>query len=437
MQASTPCSAKDDCLASAGAAYLKLVEEERHKAFPDLPHPEMSEAKDAVLSGASLAEYVAQLKTVGNKCLAQFLLPAQSLAVCGGAILKGIDARLTRIEMLLAQTSMYSDEVTDKRPWTTLDVIAAIMLIVVSVLLLGTDLNTVATVLVASGVPGMDDKPSAMMWSFVPVGLAIALKSMIYAAPSDLPKRRYTVGVWVFGVMLSIVWTLLFPRCFDPHLGQSTGQIIASASSAADGPSSSMGAWFITIGMLCSGLLAGGCWLTLDAIAAAHRVSRRSVHPLYKRAARDQAALGKWRTRIDLAKGRIDGRVKSIESALARQRKVRHRVRMDQPRLQAPRTSRSSFICDHSRRPGYLRREHWCEIRGKALLPGCPQCRSCCGYKRRVVEIMGVCRVAGDERRRHWEPALRCQRLSRLWRIHLWPVSSRLRSEKGDTIIQL
>lgn len=316
MQASTPCSAKDDCLASAGAAYLKLVEEERHKAFPDLPHPEMSEAKDAVLSGASLAEYVAQLKTVGNKCLAQFLLPAQSLAVCGGAILKGIDARLTRIEMLLAQTSMYSDEVTDKRPWTTLDVIAAIMLIVVSVLLLGTDLNTVATVLVASGVPGMDDKPSAMMWSFVPVGLAIALKSMIYAAPSDLPKRRYTVGVWVFGVMLSIVWTLLFPRCFDPHLGQSTGQIIASASSAADGPSSSMGAWFITIGMLCSGLLAGGCWLTLDAIAAAHRVSRRSVHPLYKRAARDQAALGKWRTRIDLAKGRIDGRVKSIESAL-------------------------------------------------------------------------------------------------------------------------
>jgi len=303
--------------AVAAAHYKKNVEADLARTPPTLDSLDPQTAKDQVVCGGSAQHYEQYVTNLALQPLAPFLSPARALAAAGAALVRNLDSRLVALAVLIAGTTQYQDEVTENKPWTVMDILAAVLLAVVSFALLASDLNTVATVLVASGVPGMTDKVLALLWSLLPVGIAVDVKFLERAVKLDEHKRLYVASTWIVGGGLALVWALLFPRCFDAHLGQSATDLLAAAANPAEAASPSKGYWLITLGMVASGLLAGGCWLTWEAIAASHRVSRRYVNPLFKKLSEDQATLRKARDEVDLARSRIEGRVQSLEAAIA------------------------------------------------------------------------------------------------------------------------
>jgi len=189
---------------------------------------------------------------------------------------------------------------------------------VFSLVLLGVGINTVAQVLLASGVPGFDNPWRCYLFSLTPIGIAFAFKSLRTFVPEARQKMIYTVIIWACGLVFGILWTILFASTF-PALTQSASDIINSINSNSAGSSSGHGnILFIIASILAESLLAAGCWLTIEAIVEKHQPSVRVANPAY---ARTQTDLDHWLKRkyeqLHIA-GKIKGKMDATESARKR-----------------------------------------------------------------------------------------------------------------------
>lgn len=227
----------------------------------------------------------------------------------------GAERHVRELSEIQTQTDRYRECSGESVPWTKFDIVQVGVLAVMSAMLLGVGINTNASVLQSSGIAAFESPWRAILFSFIPVGLAVAVK--VPGSHLSLKSRRlaYTYVVWGLGLVFGFLWAGQFARTF-PNLTQSTAELIDALTrpqaAASDGHSSSS---FILIAMLAEVFLAAGCWLTIQFIAEKHAPAVRTDNPAYLKVQND---LGHWHQRQAENRrlsGLLAGKIRAIDEA--------------------------------------------------------------------------------------------------------------------------
>lgn len=227
---------------------------------------------------------------------------------------EGADRHIHELTAIQNRTDRYREQAEPSAPWTGFDIVQVVVLALMSVVLLAVGINTNASVLQSSGIPVFEDLWRAYLFSFIPVGLAVAVK--VPGSHISLKSRRlaYTYCVWGLGLLFGVVWAVEFARTF-PGMTQSTAEIIASLTDprAGDSDGHANGS-FVLVAMLAEVFLAGGCWLTIQLISEKHAPSSRTDNPAYSKV---QADLTHWQRRQAENRrlaGRLSGKINAINN---------------------------------------------------------------------------------------------------------------------------
>ncbi len=227
----------------------------------------------------------------------------------------GAQRHIEELTRILEHTDRYREQAEPTVPWTNFDIVQIVLLALMSLVLLAVGINTNASVLQSSGIPVFENLWRAYLFSFIPVGLAVAVK--MPGSHIALKSRRlaYTYGVWGLGLLFGVVWAVQFANTF-PGMTQSTADIIASltdpSAGANQGHSNNS---FVLVAMLAEVFLAGGCWLTIQLISEKHAPCTRTDNPAYLKA---QSDLTHWQRRQAENRrlaGILAGKIRAINEA--------------------------------------------------------------------------------------------------------------------------
>lgn len=167
----------------------------------------------------------------------------------------------------------------DPHEWAFASVAKVTLLLLASVVLLGIGIQSVARILMASGVPGFDKPAVAYLFAFVPVAAALALKNLSSAFTTERHRRRYGVAIGLLGVLFGLGWSTLFVLTFPP-IGLSIEQLI-SAVAGATSTGSSSGKPMMLFQLVAEIFLSAGLWLESERIVELHRPAGKLPNPAY------------------------------------------------------------------------------------------------------------------------------------------------------------
>lgn len=227
----------------------------------------------------------------------------------------GAQRHIKELSQILEHTDRYREQAEPTVPWTKFDMVQVGLFALMSIVLLAVGINTNASVLQSSGIPVFENPWRAYLFSFIPVGLALAVK--VPGSHISLKSRRlaYTYWVWGLGLLFGVVWAVQFANTF-PGMTQSTADIIASltgpSAGSGDGHSNNS---FVLVAMLAEVFLAGGCWLTIQLISEKHAPCSRTDNPAYLK---PQSDLTHWQRRQAENRrlaGILAGKIRAINEA--------------------------------------------------------------------------------------------------------------------------
>lgn len=193
-----------------------------------------------------------------------------------------IAAYLTSLKKRATATNPFIDEPGEGTVWTPFDLVKVAVLVLVSVALLTIGVFTVSQILLASGLPGFEDKFRRYLFSGVPVGGAFALKNIGSLLSTDRNRYHFTGFTLIAGVVLAIAWAGLFVSSFESGPMSSAGDILAElmADPGEGDASGDTGSALLFVGLIAEMFLAAGCWLEIERIVMGHRRPRRTPNPL-------------------------------------------------------------------------------------------------------------------------------------------------------------
>ena len=202
----------------------------------------------------------------------------------------GIARHQRELTRVIERTDRYHERLESGTPWTKADRTKVIAFAVASAVLLLVELNTIAQVLMASGVPGFESTFRCYLFSFIPIGLA-----MLFKLPSTFFASRgllmaYIWLVFVAALCFSVYWVVLFAEMF-PGMTMSTADVINSIGQSQPAESTSR---LIVVAILAEALTAGVLWLAMEVIADKHEPASREDSPAFLKTQRD---LDHWQRR--------------------------------------------------------------------------------------------------------------------------------------------
>jgi hypothetical protein len=219
--------------------------------------------------------------------------------------LSGLERGLSRIAK---DTDPYLYKSAEGKPWTWGARLSVASLVILSLVMIAVGLNTVAVVLMNSGLRGFEDPARAYLFSLVILGVAAGLKSLQHFLKSDSDKRVYSIGGWSFGLALGLTWAVLFARIFDGMAIDAATLINGLTSSGATEPPRNGYGWcLILAGLLAEAFLAAGSWLTVEAIAKHHQSQERFPNQAHAQAMRDLSRVSEARLEAGHWLGRVRG----------------------------------------------------------------------------------------------------------------------------------
>jgi len=230
--------------------------------------------------------------------------------------MQGVGQQQKDTSHILKQTPRYLEQMQQSTPWTRFSKIEIGVLLMVSCALLAVGINTIAQVLMASGIRGFDNPWRCYVFSLIPIGLAFGLKYLRRSVPEQFRKRVYPTIIWTVGLFLGVLWALLFASIF-PSITQSVDQIInsLSANSTVSESGTAVGIAFILISILAEACLAAGCWLTIEGIVEHHQSPIRIDNPAFKKV---QSDVDFWTLRkyeLQELSAKIEGKLHALDEA--------------------------------------------------------------------------------------------------------------------------
>lgn len=234
------------------------------------------------------------------------------------ADLDGITRHITELSCINDNTKRYQEFLMESVPWTRFSRIQVIVLACFSLLLLAVGINTIAQVLLASGIPGFESAWRCYLFSVIPIGLAFAFKCLRSLIGSPRGQLIYTLGIWLGGLGFGLFWTVLFAQTF-PAMTQSTPDLINRlSSSGTTNTGGSSGYILIVVSILAESLLAAGSWLTIQDIVAQHQPSLRVDSPAFEKTQHDLDHWLRRRCEQEDIRGKLQGKIEAIEEARVR-----------------------------------------------------------------------------------------------------------------------
>lgn len=235
------------------------------------------------------------------------------------ADLDGITRHVTELSSINDNTRRYQEFLIESMPWTKFSRIQVIVLVCFSILLLAVGINTIAQVLMASGIPGFESAWRCYLFSLIPIGLAFAFKCLRSLIASPRGQLFYTLGIWLGGLGFGLFWTVLFAQTF-PAMTQSTADLINNLSSSGTTAhsSGSSGYALIVVSILAESLLAAGSWLTIQDIVTQHQPSLRVDNPAFEKTQHDLDHWLRRRYEQEDIRGKLGGKIDAVEEARVR-----------------------------------------------------------------------------------------------------------------------
>jgi hypothetical protein len=227
----------------------------------------------------------------------------------------GIAAMEQRQNRRLHGTEPYIDHHSPGRPWTWGARWSVAFLLTFSFIMIGVGINTIAQVLVNSGLSGFESGARAYLFSFVATGVAVGLKFVPRFFELDSTRRNYGLCVWGIGIVLGIIWACLFSLTF-PGMTQNPMEVISGAlSSGASAQPTGAGWWLIFCGLMAEAFLAAGCWLSIEAISSRFTTRRRTPNQAHQQVLKDLTCLARAKHEVGEHLGAVRGRLEQIEQA--------------------------------------------------------------------------------------------------------------------------
>ncbi len=230
--------------------------------------------------------------------------------------LKGIGRQIRELTGLLEISNRYHETRTDNKPWNWLDVLQVCVYGAVSVVLLAVGLNSMARILMASGLPAFEHSLPCYLFSAIPMGLPFALKALGLELPKGWVKKVYRVLIWLAAIYLAANWVFRFGQTFS-GVAQSAADIVNSLSlNSAEQAQDSK--WVLTvISVFAETFLAAGCWLTIERICERHLLSKKVPNPASATLQRDLSFWRQLQQQENDYLAKIKGRIKAIEHTIA------------------------------------------------------------------------------------------------------------------------
>jgi hypothetical protein len=224
-----------------------------------------------------------------------------------------IEAEMECRDAIRGKTPPHIEEPANTTPWTLYDRFKVTIQLLFSLVVLAAGINTVAQVLIASGVPGFEEEWRAYLFSMIPVGMAFVLKGFRQRLKTDDSRRFYEIAVDGAAVLSGTIWAYLFARIF-PGLTTNLNDILnaASVTSIAVTHSSGSGWPLIFFGQMADGVIAASLWQSVESTFESHRPSTRP-NPAYLKLLEELAALRATKQEESLLLGEIRNRVVEIE----------------------------------------------------------------------------------------------------------------------------
>jgi hypothetical protein len=177
-----------------------------------------------------------------------------------------------------------------------------------SLVLLGVGINTTGTILMGSGIPGLDQPLRAYLFSFVPAGLALGAAGL-YRLLSPSQQVNYARSVWSIGLVFGTLWVLLFSRCFAGFAQDTTtvlNNILASGNGGAVSALASPA--LIACGILAEVFLAAGCSIAAQRSFVVTEAGAVAPNPEYPRLLSRRDELTRIRGELNNAAGQLRAR---------------------------------------------------------------------------------------------------------------------------------
>jgi hypothetical protein len=310
-----PHSTEHDKLASSLPFRRKLAVKEGPVQKPE---PDKDFIKTAALSGqpdgkAKVAAYSEAKMLKGHGQELQQLSEASAQSQDN---LRGIERNIKELTQILGETDRYQEIRTANEPWNWIDRVQIIVYGIASITLLAVGLNSMARVLMSSGLPAFEHLLPCYLFSMIPILFPFAFKAIGRLFNTSSARKRYHVAVWIVGVLFGVAWVFLFARTFS-GVTQSATDIINNLSLDQTASGARGANWLlIAVGIFAEGFFAAGCWLTIEAICEKHLLSKRVVNRAYETVQED---LSRWRRLEEEEKeyqGKVDGRIQAIKGAI-------------------------------------------------------------------------------------------------------------------------
>jgi hypothetical protein len=230
--------------------------------------------------------------------------------------LNGIHREVQEHTAILEETDRYHEISTHNEPWTRFDVFQVISYGLASLSLLAVGLNSMARVLMASGIRAFEHPLPCYLFSMIPLVFPFAFKALGQLFARSFARKMYRVAIWLLGIGFASVWVWMFAKTFS-GMTQDVSDILNSIR--LDSPLQETGdfKWLlIVVSIFTEGFFAAGCWLTIEAICEKHQLCKRVANPAY---AMVQEELSHWR-RLEQEEreylGKVQGRINAIQSAV-------------------------------------------------------------------------------------------------------------------------
>jgi hypothetical protein len=293
------------------AAALKLVAQPVHTptVSPDYTR-NLAFAKGAA-GEADIRNYHERLFNEHN---AELMTKCQHMLKHLAGEAEGIARHLLELSQIIQKTDRYQELNDTTEPWTKFEVAKAVGFGLLSVLMLLVGMNSIAQVLLASGIPGFESPGRAYLFSFVPVGLALLFKLPRTLLTTRGARKAYTWLVFSGAFVFGVCWVIEFARTF-PGMTQSVADIINSLGRPSR---SSSDHTLIVVSILAEALIAASCWITIEVIVEKHEPPARIESGAYAQA---QADLDRWqqhRFELEQVSAELLGKTQAIEQARLR-----------------------------------------------------------------------------------------------------------------------
>lgn len=167
-------------------------------------------------------------------------------------------------------------------PWDGWDLAQALFYFTLAAVLIVVGLRGVGMALQLSGLEAFDEQQTSnrLLYSFVLVGLAAALKTTWSHARTDSGRHNTAWVISIAGIAAAMCWGWLFSEAFGGGFSTELPDVVIGGPISDAGGGGAHGGKLLTfLGIIAEGFISAACWIQASVLMEKHRPIREAPNP--------------------------------------------------------------------------------------------------------------------------------------------------------------